>query len=128
DSTMVGRPVLVNGNPHTLVGVLPDGVTLYGMDLWTVMPVPPSAISRGARQYQLMARLREGVTLAEANAELEVLARRTEQQHRAELAEYEGWSLRALGWNEVSSRAYRTGAFVLLGAVAFLLLLVCANT
>jgi putative ABC transport system permease protein len=48
--------------------------------------------------------------------------------HGAEFEEYAGWSMQALTWSEVSSRPFRTGVFVLLGAVGFVLLLVCANT
>ena len=128
DSAMVGRALLINGSPHTLVGVLPDGVLLYGMDLWTVMPVGPDVYPRNRRQFQLLGRIREGSGLAEVNAELEGIARRTEQAWASEFEEYQGWSLVALPWNEVSSREFRAGAFVLMGAVGFVLLLVCANT
>ncbi len=128
DSTMVGRSILINGNPHTLVGILPEGVDIYGMDLWTIMPVGPDRYPRNRRQFQIMARIRDGATLRDVNTELEGLARRTEQAYGAEFDEYEGWSMRALTWNAVSSRSFRAGAFTLLGALGFVLLLVCANT
>lgn len=128
DSTMVGSKILVNGYPHTLVGILPPGVEIYGTDLWTTMPVPPDRYPRNRRQFQLMARIRPGSTLQDVNTELAGLARRTEQAHGAELEEYQGWAMHAMRWNEVASRPFRAGAFVLLGAVGFVLLLVCANT
>ena len=62
------------------------------------------------------------------NTELAGLADRVEQTHGAEFEEYEGWSMQAMTWNDVSSQFFRTGVFVLLGAVTFVLLLVCANT
>jgi predicted permease len=127
DSAMVGSAILVNDVPHTLVGILPEGVNIYGTDLWTVMPVGPEVFPRNRRQFQILARVADGATLADVNAELEGLARRTEQSYGAELEEYAGWSMQALRWNEVSSRPIRTGAFTILGAVAFVLLLVCTN-
>ncbi len=128
DSTLVGKALLINGNPHTLVGILPDGVVLHGMDLWTILPVKPDEYPRNRRQFQILARIRDGMTLEEVNTDLEGIARRTEQAYAAEFEEYEGWSIRALRWNEVASRTFRVGGFVILGAVSFVLLLVCANT
>ncbi|GMV04020.1 MAG: hypothetical protein AMXMBFR53_03010 [Gemmatimonadota bacterium] len=128
DSTLVGSTLLINGNPHTLIGILPEGVVLYGMDLWTIMPVGPQVYPRNRRQMQVIARIRDGVSLQEVNTEMEGIARRVQMAHAGEFEEYEGWSIRAVRWNEVASQTFRTGAFVLLGAVAFVLLLVCANT
>ncbi len=128
DSMMVGRKILVNGNPHTLVGILPPGVEIYGTDLWTIMPIQPDRYPRNRRQFQLMARIRSGSTLHEVNTELAGLARRTEQAYGAEFEEYAGWSMRAMTWSHVASRPFRSAAFILFGAVGFVLLLVCANT
>ena len=128
DSTMVGSTMLINGVPHTLIGIIPEGVVLYGMDLWTIMPVKPDVYPRNGRQFQLIARMRPGATLQEVNTELDGIARRTQQAYVGEFEEYEGWSIRALPWNEVASQTFRLGAFVILGAVGFVLLLVCANT
>ena len=69
-----------------------------------------------------------GVTLREVNTELDQLARRTEQVQVGEFEHYEGWSMRASRWSEVTSSSYRVGAFVTLAAVGFVLLLVCANS
>ncbi len=128
DSTLVGSSLLINGNPHTLVGVLPEGVVLYGMDLWTVLPARPSMWPRNRRQFQILARVRDGFTLEDVNTELEGLARQTEIAHAGEFDEYRGWSLVAMTWNAISSRLFRTGLFIVMGAVGFVLLLVCANT
>ena len=128
DSSMVGRPLGVNGEPHVLVGIAPEGVNIYGTDLWMIMPVGPEVFPRNRRQFQVMARVREGASLSEVNTELEGLARRTEREYGAEYEEYAGWSMHAETWNNVASRRFRSGGFVMLGAVGFVLLLVCANT
>lgn len=128
DSSMVGATLSVNGNPHALVGILPEGVDIYGTDLWTIMPVSPEVYPRNRRQFQVMARVAPGASLDEVNAELAGLARRVEETHLAEFDEYRGWSMQAMTWAEVSSQPFRTGVFVLMGAVTFVLLLVCSNT
>ena len=128
DSSMVGSALGVNGVPHTLVGIFPEGVDVYGTDLWTTMPVGPEVFPRNRRQFQVMARIGTSSSLEAVNAELQGLAARTEQAYGAEFEEYEGWSMLAMTWNAVSSRFYSTGVYILLGAVSFVLLLVCANT
>lgn len=127
DSTLIGSTLEISGSPHTLVGVLPPGVLLYGMDLWTVMPAPPGRWARNRRQFQVLARVREGHSLREVNAELDGMARRIELTHGAEFEEYQGWDLEARTWAHVSSSFFRTGLFIVMGAVGFVLLLVCAN-
>jgi putative ABC transport system permease protein len=128
DSTMVGEAVSVNGNPYTLVGIFPEGVDIYGTDLWMTMPVGPEQYARNRRQFQVMGRVASAASVASVNAELEGIAARVEQAWSAEYEEYEGWSMQAMTWSDVSSQVFRTGVFVLLGAVTFVLLLVCANT
>jgi putative ABC transport system permease protein len=128
DSSMVGQILVVNGNPHTLIGIIPQGVNIYGMDLWTVLGAKPDMWPRNRRQFQIMAHIRDGVSLQEVNTELEGLARRTEQVHSTEFEEYGGWRAEARTWNDVSSQLFRAGLWLVLGAVGFVLLLICANT
>jgi predicted permease len=127
DPAVVGKAVEVNGDPHTLVGVMPPGTLVFGTDLWLPMPVGPEVFPRARRQFQLLARVREGHDLADVNAELETIARRVESSYAAEHEEYAGWRLEARTWNAINLRSFRPMAAVLLGAIAFVLLLVCAN-
>ena len=127
DTTLVGSAVLVNGAPYTLVGVMPPGTLLYGMDLWIPMPVAPAVYPRERRQFQVLARLAAGSTLADAARELELLARRTEAEYVAAHPEYEGWSLVPMTWTDINTRQLRPAALAVLGAIGFVLLLVCAN-
>lgn len=128
DSTMIGDAVSVNGSPYTLVGVFPSGVEIYGTDLWMPMSVTPDAYPRNRRQFQVMGRIAPGSSLTAVNTELAGIADRVEEAWVGEFDEYEGWSLQAMTWTDVNSRVFRTGVFVLMGAVTFVLLLVCANT
>jgi len=127
DSTLVGGTISMNGSPYTVVGIMPPRIVIYGMDLWIPMGVSPSVFPRDRRQWQVMARVRDGATLEDANAELAALTRRTAAQRAGEFEEYEGWRLEAVPWTEANPRQFRAAGFVLLGAVGFVLLLVCSN-
>ena len=127
DEDLVGSTIHINADPYTLVGVMPPGTLIYGTDLWTPMPVGPDRYPRNRRQFQILARLAPDATLESVNTELETLARQTELAYVAEFPEYEDWRMTALTWNDVSSQLLRPAAFALLGAVSFVLLLVCAN-
>jgi putative ABC transport system permease protein len=127
DSSLVGEAVLVNGNPYTLVGVMPPGTLVLGTDLWLPMPVSPSEYARGRRQFQVLGRLAAGATLADAERELALIADRIEGEYAAEHPEYEGWTLVPMTWTDVNVRLLKPAALALLGAIGFVLLLVCAN-
>ncbi len=127
DPGAVGTTVRINGDPYTLVGVMPAGTLIYGTDLWTPMPVGPDWYPRNRRQFQILARLAPGATLREANTELEGIARRVESAYGSEFEEYRGWRLIAATWTDINVRTLRPAAFILMGAVGLVLLLVCAN-
>ena len=128
DSTLVGDAVSVNGSPYTVVGVVPPGVDIYGTGLWMPMSVTPEVYPRNRRQFQVMGRIAAGASLAGVNAELAGIAGQVEDAWSADFDEYAGWSLQAMTWTDVNSMVFRTGLMVLMGAVTFVLLLVCANT
>jgi len=127
DESLVGRSIMMNGNPYIVVGIMPPGTIMYGMDLWIPMGVDPAVFPRARRQFQVIGRIAEGYALPEVNAELEALARRTEQAWVADFDEYEGWRLEADTWTGANVATLRPAAFILLGAVGFVLLLVCTN-
>lgn len=126
DPDLVGKAVGVNGNPHTVVGVMRPRAELYGMDLWIPMGVSVDVFPRQARQFQILARIRDGHDLSSVNAEMEVLARRAELEF-PELEEYQGWKMTAATWTDANVRTIKPAGYVLLGAVTFVLLLVCSN-
>jgi putative ABC transport system permease protein len=127
DSSLVGRTIEVDGEPVTVVGVLPPELLLVGTDLWLPMGQTPSPIPRSARQWAIGARLAPGVPLDRANAELATIARRTEQAFGREREEYLGWRLEAAPMAEALTGEYRPAAAVLLGAVGLVLVIACAN-
>jgi putative ABC transport system permease protein len=127
DSTLVGDAVLINGSPYTLVGVMPPGTLVFGTDLWTPMWAPPTALPRNRRQLQVLARLAPGATLEAARSELQLIADRIEAEHSEAHPEYAGWSLVPATWTDVNVRMLKPLGLALLGAIGFVLLLVCAN-
>src|SRR5581483_1133389 len=70
DRSIVGRAVMLRGEPHTVVGVMPASlVTPIRADLWT--PLRPSATGEGGGEnYEIIARIRDGVSWAQADAQV----------------------------------------------------------
>ena len=127
DPGIVGRSVRISGQTTTIVGVMPPGLLLIGTDLWLPWGGNVDSVPRNRRQFTVIARLRPGASLAGANAELNTLAARTDQSHRSQFNEYEGWSLTAAPWAVALLEDMRPAAFLLLGAVGLVLVIACAN-
>ncbi len=128
DPAVVGRTVSLDGRGHVVVGVLPPGVVAYdeAEAFVPLGPNKPRLMSRGLRDALFVkARLKPGVTRTQAQAELDVIAQRLEQQHpdtntgrRAVI------SSPRLGENEQTVQAMLS---LLTGAAGFVLLIACGN-
>jgi putative ABC transport system permease protein len=126
DRSIVGRTVQMNGEPYTIVGVLAAGVPDRGRDQLSIpLAFKPDQINHNFRWLFVMGRLKPGVTVAQANADLDAVAR-----HIAEVypKSNKGWgaSVEALK-NDFMSRDVIRALWLLLGAVGFVLLIACAN-
>jgi putative ABC transport system permease protein len=127
DESLVGRAIMMNGNPYTVVGIMPPRTVLYGMDLWIPMGIDPGQFPRTRRQFQVLGRIADGYSLPQVNAELETLARSTEAAYVADFQQYADWRMVADTWTGANVSTLRPAAYLLLGAVAVVLLLVCTN-
>jgi putative ABC transport system permease protein len=127
DPRIVGRSVRIGNQSATVVGVMPPGLLLIGTDLWLPWGGDQAKMPRNVRQFTVLARLRNGMSLSTANAELATVAARIDQTHRSAFKEYQDWSLTATPWAAALLRDLRPAAFLLLGAVALVLLIACAN-
>ncbi len=128
---IVGKPILLNGRPHTVVGVVPAGVrplpaSLVGnvAELYRPVGENPDERQRASRHLRALARLKPGVTLAEAQANMDVIAGRLEKEH----PEYNtGYGVRVVPVKEDLVGGVRPMLWLLFGAVGFVLLIACAN-
>lgn len=123
DPAVVGRVLSLSGVPYEVVGVMPPG--LGDQEFW--IPLRPSAVlreARGALWLPVIGRLAPGVTLEQAQAEMSAIARRLEQSY-PEANDGMGVLLEPLRASIVGD--VRQPLLVLLGAVALVLLIACAN-
>jgi len=131
DPEAVGKSILLNLRPHTIVGVLPQNfhslpATLLGKPALLYRPVveETSDANRSARHLRSIGRLKEGVTIEQAQAELNLIAQRIEAKHPDTNT---NWGVHLVGLHEDTVRDLKKTLWVLLGAVAFVLLIACAN-
>jgi putative ABC transport system permease protein len=127
DPAILSRAIRVSGRAASIVGVMPPGLVVIGTDLWIPWGGTAASVPRNVRQFNVLARLAPGASLAQANAELGAIARQVEESERQKFAEYENWQLTATPWAAALLKDVRPAAFVLLGAVALVLLIACAN-
>jgi putative ABC transport system permease protein len=127
-SDVVGRPIQLNGESYTVVGVAPRGFGLASkVDAWMPMAFEPKETAndnRGAHYLNVAGRLRAGVTVAQAEAELKVLAAQLATQYPDS---NKGWGILMMPLQDYTVRDVRTVLYTLLGAVGCVLLIACAN-
>ena len=129
DPNVVGRTMEFHGTPVTVIGVMPREMdSPHGVDAWfTVMRranVPAWQNRANHPMFFGWGRLKEGVTVEQARSEIKALAARLEKMYPATNAGV-GAEVRPLLENLLGN--YRTSLTLLLGAVAVVLLIACAN-
>jgi predicted permease len=127
DQSVLGRAITINGDSYTIVGVLPSTFqfALRNSDLWIpYQPTQNQLTRRFLHGTNLIGRLKPGVTPEQAQSELNVIASRIEQQFNDSHA---GTTARVVPLQEEIVGTVRPILFVLLAAVAFVLLIACAN-
>ena len=126
DRGIVGKQVRVDGEPHTVVGVLATGpADRVNQELYKPLTFKPEQINHDFHWLLVMGRLKPGVTLAQANANMDqVTSRIAELNPRSN----KGWSATVEPLqNNFLSKETIAGLWLLLGAVGFVLLIACAN-
>jgi putative ABC transport system permease protein len=126
DRDIIGRQVRLNGEAYTVVGVLTPGATdRVRSELYVPLSFKPEQINHEFHWLLVMARLKPGVSLAQANADLDSVTK-----HIAEAfpKSNQGWSASVEPLqNDFLSRDTQRALWMLLGAVGFVLLIACAN-
>jgi len=125
DPETVGRTIQLNGEPYVVTGILPPGFhSDPETDVWIPLQADPNSTNQG-HYLEATARLRPGVTLAAAQAEMKIVG---EQFRRA----YPQWmdkneSVGVVPLREAMVEDATTPLYILLGAVLLVLLIACAN-
>jgi putative ABC transport system permease protein len=126
DPAIVGRQIRLDDQPHTVVGVLGEGPADHQQSkLWLPLAFTPEQLKGDNRSLNVMGRLRRGVTVEQANANMAALGMAVEQRTpRTD----DTWktSVEPFRNNFVRSST-KQGLWLLLAAVCFLLLIACAN-
>ncbi len=130
DASIVGSNIVLNGVSYRVIGVMPAGFRFppfwaLKAELWVPLVFSPARMQdRGGQSLRVFARLRDGVSVSQANAEMSTIARQIEQAFPASNS---GVGARVTPLSEIVSGQIRPALVALLGAVAFLLLIACAN-
>ena len=126
DRSIVGREITLNDQNYTIVGVMGPSFRMpEWAEMWTPMAwTPADRAVRGNHNYLAIARLKPGVSVEQAQQDLSAISSRLEQQYPED---DRGWGVSVTPLRNDMVRNVRFSLFVLLGAVAFVLLIACAN-
>jgi putative ABC transport system permease protein len=123
---LIGKDIRMNGEPYTVVGVLPPGMhDRFNSQLWVPLSYRPEQITHDSNAGLVMARLKDGVSIAQAQAEMDTIAAQLASEFPQTNAN-RGVSVQPLHLNFVTEST-RRNLWLLLGAVGFLLLIACVN-
>src|SRR6266852_2921938 len=126
---VVGEAVRLNGDSYKVVGVMPKGYRLGydGPQMWMPLVFPQQSVLPAAREDRslaVMARLKSGVNVETAKAEMAALAQRSEQTYPGT---GKGWSATAMPIQQYIADEFKASMRLLMEAVVFVLLIACAN-
>ena len=126
DVTAVGSALTIDGAPAEVVGVMPEGFDYPGsVDLWLPSQAHQGyAQGRGNNNFFAVGRLRDGVDIAQAQAQVDVVARQLQEAYPED---NEGWSVFLVPLHERYFAGVRQALVLLLGIVSVVLLIACAN-
>jgi putative ABC transport system permease protein len=125
DPNVSGRTLQLNGATYTIIGVMPAGFSYPNRaELWRPLPIDPAKLDPGPHYLNVVGRLKPGITLPQAQADMSTIAARLSQQYKEKNAGH-GVKLELL--TNVIVGDVGLALYVLLGAVGFVLLIACAN-
>ena len=139
DPKVIGRAITINGQPYEVVGIMPQSFalprevlpTLYGAEQAEVLlPFPLTANAaevRGHEDYNIIGKLKPGVSLEQARAEMATITARLRHDFPEVYPANGGLTFTIVLLREQVVGNVRRTLFILLGAVGFVLLIACAN-
>ena len=129
DRGIINREILLNGQKHTVIGVMPAGFQFLENDvrLWLPLALDQEELAnRGGHYLQVVARLKPGVALSQAQADMDAVMRRIATDHPGETFDGKLGAVVMPLRDQLVGQS-RGSLTVLLVAVAFVLLIACAN-
>lgn len=127
DKGIIGRTITLNRENYRVIGVMGPSAHFpdWGQQIWTPLAwTDKEKAVRGEHHFGVVARLKAGVQVEEAQAEMDAISRRLAQQYPEDDA---GWGATVVPLREALVGDVRPSLLMLLGAVAFVLLIACAN-
>ncbi|MFN2507499.1 MAG: ABC transporter permease [Chthoniobacterales bacterium] len=131
DPNIVGKTLMLSGRPYSVIGVmpadfqsLPKGLLDNPAEFYRPVAEPPDEKERASRHLRAIARLKPGVTIEQAQTEMSLIAPQLEQEHPTTNA---GGGVRLVSLRDELVGGVRPALLMLFAAVAFLLLIACAN-
>ncbi len=125
DPAIVGRSLTIGGHLYTVIGIAPDSLEAFSpAGVYLILPMPEASDDR-ANSFQVLARVALGISRAEAEAQIDGIARREAAQHASLTNMPDGIVLRSL--QEEFVGPIRAALQVLIVAVGFVLLVACSN-
>jgi putative ABC transport system permease protein len=122
DPNVAGRTVTIAGEPHTIAGVMPPEFEFPSSEYEMWLPLRITAASTNF--FQVLARRQDGVSLAQVQSAMRVVASQLEQENPKEKA---GLQIGVTPWNETPNSKYELTLVFVLGAVGLVLLIACAD-
>jgi putative ABC transport system permease protein len=138
DPSIIGRKMRLDSDMYTIVGVMPPGFRHPGrtlntdVDVWLAAgfngaPFPVPAVRSQRMIPAAIARLKPGLTVAQAQARLDSYVSQLSRDYPADYPAAAKWALRLVPLKEDLVGPQRTELFILFGAVGFVLLIACVN-
>jgi putative ABC transport system permease protein len=131
DPQIIGKDIAIDGRSCKVIGVMRQGFDYpFPSDLWTPQVFAPTDFApnnRGNHGYEVLARIKPGLSLAQARRDMETVSKSIVEQNREYPYQRFGFALILHPLLEETVGDVKTSLWVLMGAVGFVLLLVCAN-
>ena len=128
DRNIVGRTITIDYKPYTVIGVLPRGFSLFGtsrqFDLWVPFAFNRAQLNREDHELIVFARLRDGISKPQAQAEMETILARLKKEY-PDVDQKNG--IRIDGFQDDLVSGVKPALLILFAAVGFVLLISCAN-
>jgi len=131
DPKLIGQTLTLDAKPYTVIGILPPWLKYPGLimpqtgaDIWIPYLVSPSQNQRGFANLRLVGKLKPGVTLTAAQTDVDLVARRLEQQYPQDNTNL---GIGVVPLQEQLVGNARLALLILLGAVGLVLLIACVN-